>query len=991
MEQDSGYLSLLFGAAIITHFAYRRFHEANLDTQVELGRLHELLSVDAMRTQSVVRLSLICYTMGLLTIYVLLTAYVLLVPSGIAELTASTQGVVGGQIPHLPELGRGLGAVPLGVALVIVGLGTSFPYVRKVEEWLRGACHRLAGIPTKVLDHARALHRMDRIGEDGVPLPLLSHDDQKVLQQVRARLSGDSDECGRDLALIAAVSEWVLRRRVIHADPPARRQFLKLETQLLDRKIALFRRLRAMLTAAAGQPGPALQHGAGEDSRADPPDSSTPAVDWGGIRGDAELLADDMCMLLALYREHQIILPASVVPAAGSGDARGRNKSPGDHARAILVDFVSHGDSDMDKGAVAARMAILAVAWSFGVIVIICVLWAALPGTHEARIAFPGNPARGNLGVPERLLTYLSNGIFAYFIPVVIGVAIWQGATAAGSWNDGLRGHWTSSQPRALMLILSGWLVATLLLSGVHIWWSASRAGWAVSERDSLNTLIRVSGAVAPTALRGAFLAALVVECLDRYWQKGAAAPDRHARSITAALRAALILGVAGVLTRWLVIEINIGAAVTTAIRRQVDEYDRGLMAYAGALSALIAFVLIYGLSEALRTSRILVPGQQATLPAPPTPKPGTVTRLPVVLAVLSALLVSAGAASAERLTIGVRTDARPYIWKDGQSGAHRGYLFDVCTSMAQRAGYDFDIVEVDATVREAFLTRGEGPIDLLCDPTTITLGRVQGFLKPPISGRLTFLPIFHIASSSYLEMMPADDRAKAAAKAAICGDGSAAFTDTAPSEVPDDRPKAPWIRLWLPELKAVSTPAPTPQRSLWGAVRGTTSADRLEAAYQTLGPAEGARVCLDMAASHHEAAGRLCAGQWQRYYGDEELIAAAVAALPQPCNPRRAEAAERHYEPYALVVSNARHCGLDQILAAQIYAMGAERSLEGKLKQHFKEASISPSLQALLATLALPSGRAVEGEPVSPPVGPCGPLRGFGSSTTRPAAQPGG
>ena len=60
-----------------------------------------------------------------------------------------------------------------------------------------------------------------------------------------------------------------------------------------------------------------------------------------------------------------------------------------------------------------------------------------------------------------------------------------------------------------------------------------------------------------------------------------------------------------------------------------------------------------------------------------------------------------------EVVTIGVRQDARPFAWQaDDNPGTYRGYLVDICTDAATRAGFRFRLVPVDATARERILER---------------------------------------------------------------------------------------------------------------------------------------------------------------------------------------------------------------------------------------------------------------------------------------------
>lgn len=104
---------------------------------------------------------------------------------------------------------------------------------------------------------------------------------------------------------------------------------------------------------------------------------------------------------------------------------------------------------------------------------------------------------------------------------------------------------------------------------------------------------------------------------------------------------------------------------------------------------------------------------------------------------------VSSATQRAEEVTIGVRDDARPFIWWDPDTKEYLGFFWDVCTEAVQRAGYRFHEVKVEAGKRADFLITGAGDFDLLCDPTTITLKRMQNFAydgrAPALSSRPSF------------------------------------------------------------------------------------------------------------------------------------------------------------------------------------------------------------------------------------------------------------
>ena len=113
-----------------------------------------------------------------------------------------------------------------------------------------------------------------------------------------------------------------------------------------------------------------------------------------------------------------------------------------------------------------------------------------------------------------------------------------------------------------------------------------------------------------------------------------------------------------------------------------------------------------------------------------------------------------------EVVTIGVRQDARPFAWQaDDNPGTYRGYLVDICTDAATRAGFRFRLVPVDATARERILdgdfavAADGGPValDLLCDPTTITLARLERFASDPATEHAVFTPIVFVTNGTYV------------------------------------------------------------------------------------------------------------------------------------------------------------------------------------------------------------------------------------------------
>ena len=125
--------------------------------------------------------------------------------------------------------------------------------------------------------------------------------------------------------------------------------------------------------------------------------------------------------------------------------------------------------------------------------------------------------------------------------------------------------------------------------------------------------------------------------------------------------------------------------------------------------------------------------------------------------------------ATGSSVTIAVRKDAPPFAWQSAEHDAtFGGYLVDICRDATTRAGFHYDLQPIDAAARERVLegdyTLSIGqrrvPIDLLCDPTTITLQRLDVLaLHHPDARHAIFSPILFVANGSYVEHAAPENR----------------------------------------------------------------------------------------------------------------------------------------------------------------------------------------------------------------------------------------
>jgi ABC-type amino acid transport substrate-binding protein len=101
-------------------------------------------------------------------------------------------------------------------------------------------------------------------------------------------------------------------------------------------------------------------------------------------------------------------------------------------------------------------------------------------------------------------------------------------------------------------------------------------------------------------------------------------------------------------------------------------------------------------------------------------------------LVILAAALVIASQASAgtiERVRdtgvfrIGYRADAKPYSYQDAM-GRPAGYIVDLCREVAAALGPDVRTEYVLVHAGARFQSVAEGKVDILCDPSSVTIAR---------------------------------------------------------------------------------------------------------------------------------------------------------------------------------------------------------------------------------------------------------------------------
>jgi ABC-type amino acid transport substrate-binding protein len=339
--------------------------------------------------------------------------------------------------------------------------------------------------------------------------------------------------------------------------------------------------------------------------------------------------------------------------------------------------------------------------------------------------------------------------------------------------------------------------------------------------------------------------------------------------------------------------------------------------------------------------------------------------RLALCGAVLALLARPAPAQLAE-IVIGVRADAQPFAWLDEETGDFKGYLRDLCDEAADRAGYDLVVeLPVSATQRQAILdgdptilVTEDGPprqIDVLCDPTTISLTRMTGLLEGAPE-RLVFSPILFVANGSFMTRGPAGLRFPLVPAPAEGGEAPDLPPDPPDPALVDQLAACTWAsRRGVPFDPADSTA--TPRAFLRaGYVTGATSAAFSEPYLRSKGT-QVDLLCLLPQPSHSAGVGALCNGALDLYFGDLDIIEAY-----------RKEVSDRDgadcllkpgsfvlsYEPYALLVSD-KTPGFRPRFIAALYEMFSDGTALRIFGGYFPNHSKSTALNILFRINSIP------------------------------------
>lgn len=623
----NNWLALLSGVVIVVLFSYERFNRTTDEAGQQLYRLVSLLSPDKLRSRRVVLNAYLFYAATFLLIYLFLCAYAELLPTlGGPDLTIGAS-----KLPPLPippanssadyktmetagtliesifkqQLSSSANQDPrtfsidvdsatsFGVALMIVGLAPSFPVLQRFEAWMRGAAHRLAGIPTRVLDIRDDLRSEsinlplgdnDTIPKDTLLIPYLDWERMRHYRKETSDKRLVSEDFHDDIALIFAVSDWIIDRKLKLSNQRERKEFIQLEEQLGNRKLLLVNALDVATGFRSSQrPNNGLE---------DPDEpSGKRQMSWDQLAEEADNLADDMRILLAVFIEQEIIVAEPIQGTHGSLTAQRRL------ARAKLESYLKEHLSDQAGPARSGSYTVTSGVWASCAILLVTLFWSFFPGRYESSL---------QLGFDSdayvRLLNYIATAFAAYCIPLASALALRDGWKQSKRWRNMCVADWTVWLPQALAIFLTAWGLATIFLLGAALWHTGVTRGWDQNAENVLSTLKYSFTYNAPTPVRGAALALGLIFLLDAWRAPRVRSYLTRRFNLLIALGAALVLGLVGGITRLL--SCWAGALQAAVPRQSLDGIDCGLIVYAVLNSAILGFVVVLCVAEVLHNQR---------------------------------------------------------------------------------------------------------------------------------------------------------------------------------------------------------------------------------------------------------------------------------------------------------------------------------------------------------------------------------------------------
>jgi ABC-type amino acid transport substrate-binding protein len=876
------------GLVIIVVFSHRQFNEPSWQNE---SNIIQRLAPSEIIGKSTYYSAYLLYLLLIVGVYVLLcfsakAAEVLSTVIGILMERSPSAGQVGGAVGgaggeaadsaarQVTQVfaNRSVPEFPLLVSLAMGAL-LRFPYVQRVEQWLRGFSHWIFGIPTVQI---KLLERM--LGTT-VDLGSLEHDldFEKGTEAYTGRIgryaSAGASVLGgtfqkahfkEKLATIFAFRVWVAEKRIWPTDGLAASSptYAALKDTVLDGVAVLEKDLELLsVPALCGEAGsPVL-------------DEAMRRELWTHRVGETDRLFKDVCSVMALFTPNSD-LPDETKPTAPS-----------------LIAFLKASTQVNAVWRAQRDLTLMAIT--------LCAVWSAVMGAAFAiglRLVVPeayaGDPGGSVFNEFTTARNWAVTGLLAFGLATWVAVRRRATVSRRGKWSNVFEGGvWPFGQWLAIFLRCFALVVAAYLVYYVLVTFMVPLADLPAVVSKLRGTLLFYLKEIIAFGLIAGLHAVFVAILMD--------AEERRfrGRSLGYVMAAHVgLLALAGLVIGVYVSRLRASGGEVLQLRMA----DYAL--WAGGVASIACWTISSAWRRTHGTAGLGVP------------RPARALVTSVGGALLAVCLAAQGAGAGE-IRIGMRADARPFVHEESP-GVFAGFLADLCREAVVVAGYPaFSEERIDAR------SRFDAGLDLVCDPTTLTLER---------AGRMDFSPIVFVANATFAEVSPprpldaAGLAAHPACRAAAEGGSGAVAV---------------------------------------GMLAGTTAAAnfRLASDGGWLGLGAGQAPCVVEVTSHPEGIDRLCSGEFGYYFGDADILRAYLREKPG-CK------ALLHptfftYEPYALVLGS-DDAAFRRAFVRALYQLHATGFVAGTYAKHFGDREPSDALDMLFLINTVPAGEPDAAEP---------------------------
>ena len=981
--------ALLFGAVVVWFHAWNQFNRPTYRMSPEFAWLIERLRPSEMRKGGVYVQAFIFYAVILTAVYLGLCLF-LSVPffqqlgvtipglefasgdAGAAILPEQSAGRIAGVA--FDERGQVLSqltpprgpnpSLPLAVSLAVVGLAPNVPILVRVEEWIRTKAHKLSGIPTQLIEAGerlrdrRLLLSKDFRTPDGL---LISETDWRRIDhyftEAEFRIPS-RDDFRNHVSKIIAFREWIFRGGVAYPDGGTRGQYEGLEREIRTEIRTLLRELDGLTGFdPAGSGGTAL------------PDP----LRWSALAREANILCGKVCVLLALYSERRAFGLADerrkLVEALEGTD---RQKDAADHrhltSRMDALDRIDEALADITIESNRENFStVLYFRIVFSIVAVATVFGAMTAPGAERTI--------GSASFWIRITEFVATALITYGLTLFIALGYQQEAMKNRTWENIFSQNRSRAIPQYITLFVTLWLCALIGLIGYAVYSAIASSSFEIVSERFEKVLFFAFKSEFYRSMMGALLATCVLIIVDA-WRDRRLGPLGSFWPVALIAFTTLAMAIIGGYAE------NAALVVTSSSDSPAPGPATIFWAAVryGTIGFVTSFFSVLVISEefvvreqrnenyryVVRRNRLGAWLKKRRNASAPTASVG------LFLAVAATGLVLWTWAHAEEpgeaVLIGMREDAMPFVWRERAAReTYRGFLYDMCTDATTRAGYHFEFVDVSAEERGAIimgeLGRGRHEnLDLLCDPTTISLERLDHLAENRPD--MVFSPIVFVANGSYVERGAASKRTLCrypVEEEAAADPGSGGTEADLAAE--EDRLEP----CGLPFVEATCFGRASDAVDggsvilLAGHVGGTTARNAARSAVRSgvlrLQPEE--RLCLYERPSHTEGVGEFCRNEFDYYFGDVDIIEAnirqVVDAAGDPCDYQRGAALS--YEPYALLITSDDVTFRAKFIAA-LYEIFSDGTAAGRFSHHFGDYGKSRALEILFRINGIPGMR---------------------------------